>query len=101
MVQRRSWLRAHACEINHATGFWVMAATSQHCPTARSLRRSRLNLFVALALNPIGLLAAPLALSVLSLPVLGLTILGLTILGLPVLGLAVPAAAFLARREIG
>src|ERR1700730_6210295 len=55
------------------------------------LRGSGLSLLVTLALNPVCLLAAPLALSVLS----------LTILGLTVPCLARPAAAFLARREIG
>src|SRR5258706_9052225 len=90
MVQRRSWLRAHGCEVIQTTNFgsWRLR------PTARRLaplRRSGLTLLIALALSAIGLLAAALALSVLALSVLGLSVLCLT----------VPVAAFLARREIG
>src|ERR1700738_4814396 len=91
MVQRRSWLRAHACEVikRRVFGSWMRlrSIARRFAP----LRGSGLPLLVALALNAIGLLAAPLALSVL----------GLTVLGLTILGLAIPAAAFLARRQIG
>src|SRR5882757_8650892 len=86
-------MRAHACEVRHSNmQIWeswlrLRSAARRLAP----LRGSGLTLLIALALIALAFLAAALALSVLGLSVLCLTILGLT----------VPAAAFLARREIG
>src|SRR5712675_2011064 len=81
-------MRAHACEVRHSNmQIWeswlrLRSAARRLAP----LRGSGLTLLIALALIALAFLAAALALSV---------------LGLTVLGLTVPAAAFLARREIG